>query len=184
MNPSRNRFEKRELTTRSRGGSPVSARSAKMGSVPVRSFSLSAIVDASPERVIDFLMQLDAHRGMHPYLQSAQLVGSGVDSGDHPWWDWRIVERPALGPLRYTIRFPARMTREAETAMRGRVRAARGCWLLTATSAVAGERGTEVHETTTVTAPWPVVGYMTKHARIAHARTFAHLPAELSRTVS
>ena len=148
----------------------------------VRSFTLSAIVDATPERVIDFLMQLDAHRGIHPYLQSADVVGSGVDSGGLPWWDWRIVERPAFGPLRYTIRFPARMTRAGEGAMRGRVRAAPGCLLLTATSAAPRERGTEVHETTTVTAPWPLVGYMTKHARIAHARTFAHLPAELRST--
>jgi hypothetical protein len=150
-----------------------------MGIMSVRSFTLSAIVDASPERVIDFLMELDAHRGMHPYLQSADVVASGVDGGDHPWSDWRIVERPALGPLRYTIRFPARMTRLGGAAMRGRVRAAPGCWLLTATSATRGERGTEVRETTTVTAPWPVVGYMTTHARIAHARTFAHLPGEL-----
>jgi hypothetical protein len=150
-----------------------------MGSVSVRSFSLSVIVDASPERVIDFLMQLDGHRGMHPYLQSADVVGSGVDGRDRPWWAWRIVERPVLGPLRYTIRFPARMTRLDATAMRGRVQAAPGCSLLTSTSAERHERGTQVHETTTVTAPWPVVGYMTKHARIAHARTFSQLPAEL-----
>ncbi|MDL9980957.1 hypothetical protein [Microbacterium candidum] len=146
----------------------------------VRSFRLSATVDASPEDVIDFLMQLDGHRGLHPYLQSADVVATGADAeGD--WSDWRIVERPALGPLRYTIRFPARMTRLGPDTMRGWVRAAPGCCLETLTRTAQTESGTVVEEETTVTAPWALVGYMTKHAHLAHARTFSLLPAELVR---
>ena len=150
--------------------------------MPTRSFALSATVPVSPERAIDFLMRLDGHRGLHPYLQSADVVGDGTSDGTSDgasWWDWRVVERPALGPFRYTIRFPARMTRLSVTTMRGDVRAAPGCLLQTTTSARAGERGTVVEETTIVSAPWPLLGYMAKHARLAHARTFALLPAEL-----
>lgn len=147
--------------------------------MPLRSFRLSATVDATPERAIDFLMRLDGHRGMHPYLHSAEIVATGSDA-DVPWWDWAIVEKPVLGPFRYTIRFPARMTRLGPAAMRGRVRAAPGCHLETTTTAARVEGGTIVEEETTVTAPLPVLAYMTKHARLAHARTFALLPGEFA----
>lgn len=81
-------------------------------------FELSTVVEAAPEAVIDFLITLDRHRGMHPYLQSATVVASGAGDGG-PWWDWCVVERPAPGPIRYTIRFPALMTRVSPSSMRG-----------------------------------------------------------------
>ncbi len=145
-----------------------------------RSFRLSATVDASPAEAIDFLLRLDGHRGMHPYLDSAEVVATGGDDTT-PWADWIVVERLAVGPFRYTIRFPARMTRLGPAAMLGRVRAAPGCSLVTATTAIPGDGGTVIEEETTVTAPWALVAYMTKHARLAHARTFSLLPAELAR---
>ncbi|WP_454130706.1 hypothetical protein [Microbacterium lacticum] len=37
-----------------------------------------------------------------------------------------------------------------------------------------------VRETTTVTAPRIVLGYMAKHAEIAHARTFSLLAGQLA----
>lgn len=148
--------------------------------MPSRSFALTATVAAPPERVIDFLMRLDGHRGIHPYLQSAVVVSEGTgDEG--PWWDWQVTERPAAGPLRYTIRFPARMSRLTPTAMRGHVRAAPGCRLDTVTRATGTTSGTIVEETTVVTAPWPLLGYMAKHARLAHERTFRMLSGELDR---
>ncbi len=143
-----------------------------------RTFELTTTVSAPPEAVIDFLLRLDGHRGIHPYLERAEVVDSGSDEL-RPWWDWRIVERPRLGPLRYTIRFPARMWRLAPGAMRGSVRAAPGCALLTETTADAEGSRTRVREVTTVSAPAIVVGYMTRHARLAHARTFARLGGEL-----
>ncbi|MFD4960304.1 hypothetical protein [Microbacterium sp. NPDC058389] len=147
--------------------------------MPTRSFTLSATVDAPPESAIAFLMQLDRHHGLHPYLQSAEVVAEGV-AGDGPWWDWRVVERPTVWGIPYTMRFPARMTRLSAGSMRGDVVAAPGCRLQTVTTAVPTADGTVVEETTTVTAPGPVIGYMTKHARSAHARTFGRLPAELA----
>lgn len=143
-----------------------------------RTFTLTASVDVSSEEAIDFLMQLDSHRGMHPYLQSATVVRAGSDV-DGPWWDWDVVERPRLGPLRYRIRFPARMSRLAGGAMRGRVRAAPGCHLETTTTAVPVNGRTQITENTVVRAPSLLVGYMTKHARLAHAQTLQLLPAEL-----
>jgi len=144
-----------------------------------RAFELSTRVPVAPEVAIDFLSDLAEHHGMHPYLVEASVVGSGADEGG-PWTDWRIVERPALGPFRYTIRFPARMHRTSPTAMAGDVLAARGCTLVTSTRAVPDGAGAVVTESTTVTAPALLVGYMAKHARLAHERTYSLLAGELA----
>ncbi|KAA9105500.1 hypothetical protein [Microbacterium rhizomatis] len=145
-----------------------------------RSFELTTIVSAPPAGVIDFLADLSAHRGMHPYLQSAQVVARGT-AADGEWAEWAVVERPRLGPLRYTIRFPARMTRVSPDSLEGRVRAAPGCYLRTTTTARATDVGTVVGEVTEVEAPLPLVAYMARHARLAHERTFSMLNAELAR---
>lgn len=147
--------------------------------VSTRRFILTTTVAASPGTAIGFLMRLDQHRGLHPYLQSAEVVAEGV-AEDGPWWDWRVVERPTVWGVPYTMRFPARMTRLGAESMRGDVVAAPGCRLQTVTTAASTAVGAVVEETTTVTAPAPLVGYMTKHARAAHARTFERLPGELA----
>lgn len=144
-----------------------------------RTFELSTRVPAAPEAAIDFLGDLGAHREMHPYLVEARTVATGVDDGV-PWSDWQIVERPRLGPFRYTIRFPARMTRTSPTSMTGDVLAARGCTLVTSTRAEPDGAGAFVTESTVVTAPALLVGYMAKHARLAHERTYSLLADELA----
>ena len=143
-----------------------------------REFEVRATLLVSPDQAIDFLMDLARHRGLHPFLQSAQVVATG-SSSDGPWWDWRVVERPPLGPFRFTLRFPARMTRTSATSMTARVRAAPRCWLTSTTGAVPDEGGCRLLERTTVTAPWPVLGYMARHGEEAHARTYRHLPEVL-----
>jgi hypothetical protein len=146
-------------------------------------FELTTSVAVGPSAAIDFLTDLTRHRGLHPYLVSADVVAEGTGP-DGPWQEWRVVERPRLGPLRYTIRFPARVVRDGDT-MTSSVRAAPGCTLRTVTRATpAGDddgAGALLTETTEVTAPWPVAGYMTRQARAAHERTFALLPGELGR---
>ncbi|TXN29347.1 hypothetical protein [Lacisediminihabitans profunda] len=136
-------------------------------------------ISADPPAVIDFLMDLTRHRGLHPYVVSAEVVATGSDD-DGAWSDWRVVERPRLGPFRYSIRFPARMLRSSETSMVGTVRAAPGCSLLTTTVAGLVDGQTVLTETTTVTAPRLVVGYMTSQARLAHARTYSLLPGQFA----
>ena len=150
-----------------------------------RTFELTTTVPVSPEAAIDFLVDLARHHGLHPYLVSAEVVDRGTDQAG-TWQDWRVVERPRLGPLRYPIRFPARMIRTSPTSMRGEVTAAPGCTLVTTTHATGTAASstlheTTLHETTVVTAPLPLVGYMARQARLAHARTFSLLPAELER---
>ena len=144
-----------------------------------RSFELTTTVPVAPEDAIDFLVDLTRHRGLHPFLVSAEVVTSGVDA-DGPWTDWRVVERPPLGPFRYSIRFPARMRRTSPSSMTGDVRAAPGCTLLTATEATADGTGSVLRESTVVSAPWLLLGYMTREARRAHARTYSLLPSELA----
>jgi hypothetical protein len=148
--------------------------------VAIRSFELSTLVPGVPERAVDFLAKLDGHRGMHPYLHSADVVARGED-GRGVWADWVIVERPTVWGIPYSIRFPARMTRVSPTLLIGDVRAAPGCTLTTTTSATPTEAGTLVSEVTEVTAPAPLVGYMTRHARLAHTRTYGLLAGELNR---
>jgi hypothetical protein len=149
--------------------------------VATRTFDLTTTVGVTPTATIDFLLDLNRHRGLHPYLQSATVVETGSDAAG-PWSQWDVVERPRLGPFRYSIRFPARMQRTSSTSMLGTVRAAPGCYLTTVTTAVEVDGQTQLSETTTVTAPWLLVGYMSSQARIAHTRTYSLLPAELATT--
>ncbi len=146
-----------------------------------RTFELTAEVDTDPEATIDFLSDLTAHRGLHPYLVSALMTASGQDA-DGPWSDWRVTERPALGPIRYSIRFPVRMRRLSPTSMSGDVVAAPGCTLLTTTTATRHGERTTVRESTVVRAPALLVGYVAKHARLAHEQTYSLLPGELARS--
>ena len=134
---------------------------------------------ASPGRSIDFLMDLGRHRGLHPFLVSAEVVSQG-SGPDGPWWEWRVHERPPLGPWRYSIRFPAHLVRTGPAAMRALVRAAPGCRLESTTHATSVDGSTRLVEQTVVTAPWPLLGYLERQARAAHARTYERLPAELS----
>lgn len=147
-----------------------------------QTFELTTTVPVTAEAAIDFLVDLRRHHGLHPYVVTAEIVAHGVDA-DGTWNVWRVVERPRLGPFRYTIRFPARMTRTSPTSMRGDVIAARGCTLTTTTHATPSGAGAELHEVTVVTAPRPLIGYMTRQARLAHARRFEVLPAELSESL-
>lgn len=146
----------------------------------IRTFELTTELDADPEATIHFLSDLTAHRGIHPYLVSALMTASGQDA-DGPWADWRVTERPALGPVRYTIRFPVRMRRLSPTSMSGDVVATPGCTLVTMTTAASHGERTTVRESTIVKAPALLVGYMAKHARLAHEQTYSLLPGELAR---
>lgn len=75
-----------------------------------RTFELATVAPVEPEAAIDFLTDLTRHRGLHPYLVDARITEHG-DSDAGPWNQWRVHERPRLGPFRYSIRFGARLTR-------------------------------------------------------------------------
>lgn len=150
-----------------------------MYDVPTRAFELTASVPASAEDTIEFLMTLDRHRGLHAFLQSAVIVGTGEADG-LPWWDWVVDDRLPLGPFRYPFRYPARMTRLSPRSLHARVRAARGCFLESTTVATADGAGARIEERTIVTAPAPLLGYMATNAQRAHAQTLRMLPVVLS----
>jgi hypothetical protein len=146
--------------------------------VATRIFDVETTVAASPEQAIDFLLELDRHYGLHTYVESAVRVSQGTDV-EGEWTEWDIVERPALGPFHYRIRFRSRQIRTSATSMVGRVRPAPACTLVAASTATSTDAGTRVAEAVTVTAPWLLVDYMARHARIAHTRLFQGLPGEL-----
>lgn len=142
-----------------------------------RAFELSSVVPVTPEAVVDFLTDLTRHRGLHPYLAEAHVTERGrSEAGD--WAQWRVRERPRLGPFRYSISFGARLTRTSTTSFDAYVLAAPGCTIHSSTQASPGdEPGTAVvREHSLVTAPLLLLSYMAHHAEIAHARTFRVLP--------
>ena len=143
-----------------------------------RSFELSATIPVDASDVIEFMSDLNRHRGFHPYYHHAEIVGSGSGLGG-PWIDWSVVERPKFGPFRYTIRFPTRMLRSSVTSLVATVRAAPGCSLVSTYQAEPTEGGCILSEASVITAPAFLVGYMTSQARLAHSRTFSVLPARL-----
>lgn len=146
----------------------------------VRAFSLTATVRAGPEEVVDFLADLPRHVGLHPFLVSAEVVASGDDASG-AWRDYTVTERPRVWRWHYRLRFPVHVARTSATSLRSDVRALPGCRLTAVTRAVAATDGTtEVSETTTVTAPLVLVGYMARNARRAHARTFSLLDTHLA----
>jgi hypothetical protein len=148
--------------------------------VAKRSFEVSTTVPGPPPVVIDFLMDLEKHRGLHPYLVSATVSGTGR-SHLGPWWDWQVEERPRVGPVPYSLRFRVRMTRTSPTSLESRLTALPGCHLRALTRAVATADGsTLVTEKVAAKAPPLIVGYLARKARTAHTRTYARLPAALA----
>ncbi len=145
-----------------------------------RTFRLYAVVPVDPEAAIDFLVDLARHRGLHPYLEDAVVTAEGDTDTGH-WQQWKVRERPALGPIRYTMSFGARLTRTSPTSYTSSVLAAPGCTIEAVTHARLGETpGTaHVEEQSVVRAPAPLVSYMARHAELAHARTFRLLPSVL-----
>jgi hypothetical protein len=148
--------------------------------VAQRSFHLYAVVPVEPEVAIDFLADLARHHGLHPYLEEAVITEEGDSDAGH-WQQWRIRDRLAFGPLGYTLRSGARLTRTSPSTFTSSILAAPGCTIEAVTRARHGETpGTaDVDEHSVVTAPAPLLSYMARHAELAHARTFRLLPAAL-----
>jgi len=147
--------------------------------VPERVIDLSTTVPTTPAVVLDFLLDLNRHHGLHPFLVRAEVVDEGV-SPEGEWRQWQVLERPKLGPLRYPISFGARLTRTSETSFRTDVRAAPGCTISATTDAVESPDGCRVTERAVVRAPRLLLGYMAGQAGTAHARTFRLLPTALA----
>lgn len=155
-------------------------RLARGGWRATRCFSLSRSVPTPPPVLVDFLMDLGRHRGLHPYLVSAEVVDSGRSASGR-WQEWLVRERPRLGPVRYPVRFRARTTRTSSTSMEYDVQLSRAVRLRGTTRAeVDADGSTAVTETLEVTAPRLLVGYVTRQARLAHARTLDRLPTTLA----
>lgn len=144
-----------------------------------RTFEVSATVPVAPEAALAFLADLTAHEGLHPYLVSARVVAEG-DSPAGAWQEWLVHERPRLGPLRYPIRFGARLTRTSPTSVLSEVAAAPGCTIRAVTSAEPAPGGALLLERAVVRAPRLLVGYMAAQAEAAHRRTYRLLPGVLA----
>jgi hypothetical protein len=147
-----------------------------------RTFEVSAAVPVDPETAIDFLTDLANHHRLHPFLVSAVVVGEG-SSPEGPFQDWRVLERPRLGPLTYPIRFRARLIRTSASSFVSQVLAAPGCTIEAVTTAEAeGGTGTAyLRERSVVRAPRLLLGYMAGQAEHAHHLTMQRLPAVLAR---
>ncbi len=139
-----------------------------------RSFTVTADVAVDPATAIAFLIDLSRHRGLHPFLRSATVVAAGPD-----WQEWDVVERPSVGPVRYTVRFRARVVRDAPDAMSVALRLRPGVELVSHTVATGHGDGARLTETTSTRAPWGLRSYVARTARRAHERTYRRLPEHL-----
>ena len=143
--------------------------------VAKRCFELSTTVPGAPVAVIDFLVDLEHHRGLHPFLISARPIGTGT-SRRGSWCDWDVEERPRFGPLSYRMRFRARVTRLSATAFETWVHPLPNCHLRGRTRAEETTGGrTRVTESVTAVAPFLMVSYLARQARAAHRQTYERL---------
>jgi len=148
-----------------------------------REFTLSVPVPVSPREAIDHQVDMPRHLGLHPYLTDIRLNGRGIEDG-HEWAEYLVLEHPRFLGLRYPIKFPVRVVRLTPTTYVAHVSAAPGCTMRIEAGAVEDpdtEGGSILSEHVTVTAPWPVLGYMTRQAEHAHAATYAVLPEFITR---
>lgn len=143
-----------------------------------RTFDLKASVGVPPEDAIDFLLRLDRHRGLHPYFMRAEIVASGLNDR-RPWTDWKVTETSRLGPFSYPLQFTTRTIRTSGTQMTSLVRPAPGCRLHISARSIEVAGGAHVSETVTVSAPRPLLDYMTRQANFARGRLFERLPDAL-----
>lgn len=143
-----------------------------------RTFDLKASVGVAPEDAIDFLVRLDRHPGVHPYFTHAEIVAKG-SSDTGPWTDWKVTETSRLGPFSYPLQFTTRTIRTSEAEMTSVVRPAPGCRLHISARSIEIAGGSHVTETVTASAPRPLLGYMTRQARLARGRLFERLPDAL-----
>ena len=139
-----------------------------------RTFDLETSVAVAPDEAIAFLLRLDRHPGLHPYFTRAEIVAEGSDAVG-PWTEWTVTETSRIGLFSYPLRFPARTIRTSGTSMTSVVRPARGCRLdITARAAgIAG--GARITEHVAVSAPPPLLGYLTRQANFARGRLFERL---------
>jgi hypothetical protein len=149
-----------------------------------REFILSVAVPVSAREAIDHQVDMPRHLGLHPYLSDIRLNGRGVEDGNE-WAEYLVLEHPRFLGVRYPVKFPVRVVRTSPTSYVAHVSAAPGCTLLI--EATAGEDpdtegGAILSEHVTVTAPWPLVGYMTRQAEHAHATTYSVLPEVIGRS--
>ena len=86
-----------------------------------------------------------------------------------------------MGPVRYRIRFRARMLRTSPTSLESQARALPGCRLRGITRGVTSEDGSTVlTENVVATAPLPIVDHLARQVRTALAQTYQQLPAALA----
>ena len=143
-------------------------------------FELSTVIDVDIETAYQFLSDLNNHRHLHPFFVKADVVASGVDEAGNQFKDFMITERPRLGPFRYTINFPTRMTFTSQHEFISDVRAALGTHLVNVMQFKPNGNGTRIIENVTIDAPRLTISYVKQQAYTAHKRTFDLLPSVLT----
>ena len=143
-------------------------------------FELSTYVAVDVDTAFQFLSDLNNHGHLHPFFVKAELIASSKDANGNEVKDFIITERPHLGPFRYTINFPTRMTFTSQHEFRSDVRAALNTYLVNVMQCKSEITGTRIIEHVTIEAPRLTIGYVRQQAFTAHKRTFDLLPSVLT----
>lgn len=145
------------------------------------SFMLATYAPVEPAFALAFLSDLSNHHDLHPFLVRADIVATYHNAQGQQVRQYRIIERPRLGPLRYTISFRADLTIVDESSYASEVWAALGTRLRNRMECAAEGAGTRIRETVEVEAPRLTLSYVRRQAHAAHARTLRLLPEVLEK---
>lgn len=134
-------------------------------------------IDAPLSAVHDFLADMDAHAELHPLIESITALPPTASrtTADH----YRIVDRIALGPIRFRATYTAALEALSDTVIRGDAWQQPRIRLSTMYRLSPTDTGTRLVEKVSVTAPWPLRRFTVSQACAAHSETIQKMKARL-----
>lgn len=140
----------------------------------VADVTLSEDVAAPPERVRAFYVDLHNMRLVHPLVVSVRSV-THHDTADGYVQTYRVVDRIALGRLRFRIRYVVQLHVPVAGDVTAKARQFPGVRLHTVVSFGEIPSGTRIVEHMRISAPRPLAGLTVREAERAHTEMLANI---------
>lgn len=130
-------------------------------------------IGSSPAEVHAFLLDLRNYRALHPLIESLRELPGQADAPDARRYE--VVDRIALGPLRFRTRYLASLREVSPGQVEGRAWQTPGVRLRTLYQCRPHEHGTELVEQVELEAPFLLHRFVHSQARDAHLETLRAL---------
>jgi hypothetical protein len=138
--------------------------------------TLTEDVPASPEDVRAFYVDLDSIKVVHPMIVSVTEL-SRSDDGDGYRQTYEVVDDVRMGPLKFRIKYQARLQVPAAGDVQTEADQSPGVRLRGTVSFTPIDGGTRVTEHIRIAAPRPLAGYTAREATKAHVVMLAGIRA-------